>query len=49
MSETPKDVEKTSTNSRRYHDTIADLKKHRETEKLKDELAKKHEESNGRS
>lgn len=43
MSETPKDGEKPTINSRRYHDTIADLKKHQETEKLKDELAREYE------
>lgn len=43
MSETPKDDEKTSINSRRYHETIADIKRHQETEKLKDELAREYE------
>lgn len=49
MSETQKDDEKASLNSRRYHETIADIKRHQEAEKLKDELVKKYEESNGRS
>lgn len=43
MSETPKDDEKSTINSRRYHETIADLKKHQEAERLKDELAREYE------
>lgn len=43
MSETQKDDEKASLNSRRYHETIADIKRHQETEKLKDELAREYE------
>jgi len=43
LSETPKDAEKATINSRRYHETIADIKRHQETEKLKDELAREYE------
>lgn len=44
MSEDRKDDEKEGRNRRRILQTIADLKQHQDTEKLKDELAKKYEE-----
>lgn len=44
MGETPKDEEKAKRDKRRYFDTIEEIKKHQETERLKDELAKKYEE-----
>ena len=45
MNEETKDSEKENASRRRYLQTIADLKQYEETQRLKDELAKKYEES----